>query len=397
MIGVGGMDIGPRERELMNQVLDSGQITGGPILTKFENEFARRHERNHGIMVNSGTSALQIALAALMEHDDWDVGDEVIVPALTFVASSNMILEVGLTPRFVDVEPDTYNIDPQKIEDAINPRTKAIMVVHLFGLPCDMELVLRIARQYNLRVIEDSCEAMGVTYEGHPVGSFGDIACFSTYAAHIISTGVGGLALCDNPQLYAIMRSLANHGRDPNFLGYSDSRSVNPAKYNGGSTLSGIIDRRFRFPRFGWSHRPTQMEAALGLGQLERLDEIISKRRANAAFLSRNIESHIQRPTIPKDRGHAFMMYPIVLPDSIDRKAVMLDIELQGVETRPFFNVLRQPCYAKNGWTDRDVPVSKRLSNQGFYVGCHQNLSDTDLYAIVQAVDIAFAKNQVAA
>ena len=236
---------------------------------------------------------------------------------------------------------------------------------------------------------------MGVTYEGRPVGSFGDVACFSTYAAHIISTGVGGLAICDDPQVHKIMRSLANHGRDPEYLGFSDSRLVNPEKYNGGSTLAGIIDRRFRFPRFGWSHRATQMEAALGLGQLERLDEIISRRRANAAFLSRNIESQqVQLPTIPKDRGHAFMMYPIVLHPSVDRKAVMLDIEQQGVETRPFFNILRQPCYVKSGWDDRDVPVSKHLSAQGFYVGCHQKLSETDLSAIVQAVDIAVARNR---
>ena len=153
MIGVGCIDIGLRERALVDQVLDSGLVTAGPILTQFETEFARRHERNHGIMVNSGTSALQIALAAVAEFDDWDMGDEVIVPALTFVASSNMVMEVGLTPRFVDVDPKTYTLDFQKIEDAINPRTRAIMVVHLFGLPCDMDPILQIAKQYNLRVI----------------------------------------------------------------------------------------------------------------------------------------------------------------------------------------------------------------------------------------------------
>lgn len=392
MIGLGCIDIGPRERGLMNGVLESGLITAGPILSKFENDFAKRHGSEYGLMVNSGTSALQIGLAAMMEAYDWERGDEVIVPALTFVASSNMIMELGLVPRFVDVDPQTFLIDPEKILDAINPHTVAIMPVHLFGLPCDMDAIMDIAAEYHLAVIEDSCEAMGVTFEGKPVGSFGDVGCFSTYAAHVISTGVGGLAVTKSEKLFALMRSFANHGRDPYFCGFSDSKTVNPAKYNGGSTLAEIIDRRFRFLRFGWSHRATQMEAALGLGQLERLDEIVSKRRANGSFLARNIDAAVLFQALPKDRGHAFMMFPIVLPEIFDRRAAMLAVEEQGVETRPFFDVLGQPCYRDLGFKSADFPVAARLSARGFYVACHQKLTDADLCQIAQAVDIGVAK-----
>ncbi|HET9130601.1 MAG TPA: DegT/DnrJ/EryC1/StrS family aminotransferase, partial [Terriglobia bacterium] len=269
------MDIRAREKELVSKVLDSGLITSGPILDQFESKFAFEHARDFGLMVNSGTDALRVALAALKEANEWTWTDEVIVPALTFIATSNIVLQNEMTPVFVDVDQNTFTIDPAKIRRAITKHTKAIIPVHLFGLPCSMDEIMDIAREHGLKVIEDSCESMKVEYRGRPVGSFGDVACFSTYAAHIISTGVGGLALTNDPELAALMRSYANHGRNPQFLGFKDSYQLNPENFESTSRHSDLITKRFSFDRIGYSSRATQMEAALGLGRLERLSDIV--------------------------------------------------------------------------------------------------------------------------
>src|SRR6266404_3962543 len=174
-IGVGGLALSELEKRLVNEVLDSNRLTYGPETKLFEREFAGRHSCRLGLYMNSGTSALQVALAACKEHYGWRDGDEVILPAVTFVATCNVIIQNGLTPVFVDIDPATFNIDPEKIEAAITPRTRAIMPVHLLGLPADMLSVMRIAREHKLAVVEDSAECMFATCNGKPVGSFGDV------------------------------------------------------------------------------------------------------------------------------------------------------------------------------------------------------------------------------
>ncbi len=402
MIGVGCVDISAKERDYVNKVLDSGLITTGPVLEKFEKDFAARHGRKHGLMVNSGTDALRIALATLREVEGWQMDDEVIVPALTFIATSNVVLQNILTPVFVDADPATFNIDPKKIEAAITECTKAIIVVHLFGLPCDMQPILAIAKKYGLKVIEDSCEAMAVNYMGRCVGGFSDIACFSTYAAHIITTGVGGLAITDNENYAQIMRSYANHGRDPFFLGFKDSVTLNPSRHTSQQEKSQIIDRRFKFDRIGYSSRVTQMEAALGLGQLERIDEIVMQRGNNFNFLASHLHGFpgIRLQEIPKNREHAAMMMPIVITDpEISRRDVMQYLEAKGVETRPFFNILKQAPYIEIfGNTEGLYPYAKELSAKGFYVACHQLLTPSDLWQIADTIKDCFrAKAKVAA
>ncbi|MFQ5614973.1 MAG: DegT/DnrJ/EryC1/StrS family aminotransferase [Anaerolineales bacterium] len=179
-IGVGGFTISERAKELVMQVLDSNRLTAGPMMSRFETLIAQSHDCKYGLMSNSGTSALHIALAALREKYGWQDGDEVLVPAITFVATANVVLYNDLKPVFVDVEPQYYDIDPAKIEAKITARTRAIMPVHIGGLPCDMDPILGIARRHNLRIVEDSAECMFVRYKGRPVGSFGDVGCFST-------------------------------------------------------------------------------------------------------------------------------------------------------------------------------------------------------------------------
>src|SRR5687768_1588968 len=180
-IGVGGLELGAPERKYLDEVIASNRLSYGPMTARFERDFAELHDCRYSVFCNSGTSALHIALAALKERHGWANGDEVIVPALTFVATSNIVLHNGMVPVFVDVERDTYNLDPRLLEEKITPRTRAIIPVHLFGLPCDMDPILEVARRHDLRVIEDSCETMFAGYKGRKVGSLGDIGCFSTY------------------------------------------------------------------------------------------------------------------------------------------------------------------------------------------------------------------------
>lgn len=401
MIGVGCMDIGHKEKEYVNRVLDSGLITAGPVLTKFESEFAAAHGCKHGLFLNSGTDALRCALAALKELNEWADGDEVIVPALTFIATSNIVLQNGMKPVFVDVDAETFNINPAEIAFRITPNTRAIIAVHLFGLPCDMRPIQAVARKFGLKIIEDSCETMGVRYRGKVVGSFGDVACFSTYAAHVITTGVGGLATTNSEPLSRLMRSYANHGRDPQFLGFRDSYLLSPEKYVDEKQKADLIASRFTFERIGYSARGTQLEAALGLAQLERLPEILDTRANNFWFLKAQFleTPGIRTQKAPDECGHAAMMFPIVLTDSsLSRTHVMKAVEAKGVETRPFFDILGQRPYRIFGAHEDVCPEAKFLSRQGFYVACHHMLGPNDLWQIVDAVKSAVgAQGKVAA
>lgn len=401
VIGVGCVDIGPKEKEYVNRVLDSGLVTAGPVLDKFETDFAAVHGCRHGLFLNSGTDALRCALAALKEANGWSDGDEVIVPALTFIATSNIVLQNAMKPVFADVDPETFNINPAEIPFRITPNTRAIIVVHLFGLPCDMRPILAAAKKYGLKIIEDSCETMGVKYRGKVVGSFGDIACFSTYAAHVITTGVGGLAITNDIELSKLMRSYANHGRDPQFLGFRDSFRLNPQKYEKEGQAADLISKRFSFQRIGYSARGTQLEAALGLAQLKRLPEILQTRSDNYFFLNVQLSETpgIRLQKTPEESGHAAMMFPIVLTNpTLSRADVMKAIEDRGVETRPFFNILGQRPYLTEGNREDLCPEAKYLSRQGFYVACHHLLDPRDLWQIADVVkDAVGAQRKVAA
>ncbi len=388
-IGVGCADISQKEKDYVNEVLDSERLSYGKFISTFEKKFAEAHGSKHAIMVNSGTSALRIAVACLKEACGWREGDEVLVPAVTFIATSNVVIDHGLKPVFVDVDSKTYNIDPSKIAEKITPKTRAIMVVHLFGQPAEIDPILEIAKKHNLKIIEDSCETMFVKYKGKPVGSFGDISCFSTYVAHLLVTGVGGLALTNNDEYAVIIKSLANHGRDNIYLHIGDDKNLDKEK------LSAVVARRFHFIRLGYSFRTTEMEGALGLGQLERKDEILAGRQKNAAYLTEHLKKHekyLQLPLHPDYIEHAFMMYPIVIKDETIKKSdLVMFLEERGVETRDMLPLLNQPIYIKLfGNLEDKYPVAKWINNNGFYIGCHQKLNKEDLDYIVQIFDEYF-------
>jgi dTDP-4-amino-4,6-dideoxygalactose transaminase len=361
------------------QVLESNRISYGPWTRRFEQEFAAAHDSTFAIFVNSGTSALSIAVACLKEVFGWKEGDEILVPALTFVATANVLIEHGLRPVFVDCDAKTYNVDPKKIEARITQRTRGIVVVHLLGLVADMDPIVKIAEKHRLRIIEDSCETMGVTYRGKKTGTFGDIACFSTYVAHLIATGVGGFAMTKNPTYAEILRSLANHGRDNIYISIDDDKDVD------GAAFEEIIRRRFRFVRRGYSFRATELEAAIGVAQLHRLPEMIKKRRENARKISaalKPLEKWIQLPWYdPKIQEHAFMMYPVVLREEsgIDKDALVQHLESLHIQTRDMLPLINQPVYADMHIREEEYPVARWVNRCGFYIGCHQGMSDNDI------------------
>ncbi len=411
-IPVGCVEIGEDEFAQVHSVLNSGWVSPGPKIAEFEQKFATLHDNQFGIMVNSGTDALRIALATLKEVNGWKDGDEVIVPALTFVATVNVILQNGLKPVFVDVDDRDFNIDISKVRAARTSRTRAIIPVHMFGRMADMYQL----ETEGLKVIEDSCETMGTRwidgfenvkgYKGDrrnkSCGSFGDIACFSTYACHLIVTGVGGIATTNDPNLAEIMRSYANHGRDPFFLGGGSYVKV-------AEDPKELIQKRFLYHRVGYSSRVSEFEAALGLAQIQRLPQILKRRAQNARMLSdlltqvwfNGIEGLLHLPpTIPVNREHAFMMYPIVIKDStIDRDEFCLYLEERGIETRPLMPLLTQPVYRDIfGDIAKNYPVSYEATTQGFYVGCHQKLQMSDLEYLADVIRHAcwhFAKDKV--
>lgn len=377
-IGIGNITIDHRAKKNVLAVLNSSRLTYGDFTRKFESEMAYLHNRRYAIFCNSGTSALMVALQVLKDKYEWGDGDEVLVPAVTFIATANVVLHNRLKPIFVDVEGEYFGIDPAKIEERISKRTRAIIPVHLFGQSCDMDQITEIAAKHRLKIVEDSCEAMFVKYHGKPVGSLGDIACYSTYATHLITTGVGGLAMTNDDDLAVRVKSYFNHGRDGIYLSIDDDDTGNP------SQLLKIVERRFSFIHLGHSLRLTEMEAALGLAQLSKWQSIIEKRQKNANYLTGHLSvwsKYLQLPKIRPDCQHAFMLYPIVVIDAkIDREDLVNFLEIAGIETRYLMPLLNQPIYKKLfGNIEDEYPVAKFLDKTGFIIGCHQDLSGEEL------------------
>lgn len=391
-VGVGGFEVTAEARQAVLDVLESGRLSYGPVTAEFESVFAHDHALKFAAFCNSGTSALQVAVQALKIIHEWDDGDEVIVPAITFVATPNVVIHNRLTPVFVDVEWGTYGIDPALIEAAITPRTRAIIPVHLFGQPCDMGPIMEIAQRHDLRVIEDSCETMYANYQGQSVGSFGDASAFSTYAAHVLVTGIGGIACSNRADVAQMMRSLINHGRDGIYIGIDDDQV-------GADALHEVVSRRFRFEEVGHSFRATEMEAALGVVQLRHASALVEKRRSIAARLTQKLGRFSEQlilPAIQNGSDHSFMMYPIVVDSSVSRDELTFYLEDHGVETRHMMPLTNQPVYERI-WPGIEArfPVAREINNRGFYIGSHPAMTDEDVDYIAAVVERFFADRGV--
>ena len=388
-IGVGDLRITKEDKDMVNKVLDSNRLSYGPVTKAFEQEFAKIHDSKFAIFTNSGTSSLHIALAALKEKYNWQDGDEVIVPSVTFIATSNIVLHNNMKPIFVDVEENTFNIDPSKIEAAITDKTRAIIPVHLLGLPASMNQIMQIAKKHNLKIIEDSAETMFAKYNGKTVGSFGDIACFSTYVAHYLVTGVGGLNTTSDPDLAIRLRSLMNHGRDSIYINIDDDQTDDPQK------LKEIIEKRFSFVTLGHSFRATELEAALGLSQLGRKDSIMSRRKEIASLYLNglsDLNEYLRFQETPSDRENVYMLFGIVCQSDYKRDLVNF-LEENHIETRDMLPLLNQPIYKKKfGDIESKYPVAKMLNNHAFYIGCHQYLTDDDIKYVISKFHEFFRK-----
>lgn len=379
-VGIGTADIRHEDIVRVNRVLSSGRLSAGPMMAEFEAAFASGHGVRHASMCNSGTGALQLALQALKERYGWGPGAEVIVPAMTFVATVNAVLFNGLTPVLVDIDPVTFTIDPIRLEEAVTPATVAVMPVHLFGQPADMTSIMAVCGRHGLRVVEDSAEAAFVRHRGRFVGSFGDFGCFSTYMAHIVTTGVGGVALSDDPEDALRFRSLMNHGRNPAYLQIDDDEGLSD------EDLLKVVWSRYDFVSIGQSFRVTELEAALGIGQIARIAENLTARRLVAAELSSAL-SHddLQLPVIAEGNEHAFMMFPLVCRRPGIRDRLVVALERGGVETRFLLPILGQPCYrGVLEYPTGRFPVAEHALENGFYIGSHQHMTAADIEHVAE-------------
>lgn len=389
-IGVGCAYVSDIEKKYVNEALDASRLSQGKMVHNFEKKFAELHEQKYGIACNSGTSALHVGIEVLKEIYGCHLGEksEVLVPAITFIATSNAVMHAGLKPVFVDVDSLTYNMDPEKIEEKITENTIGIIPVHTFGQPCDMDPIMSVAKKHNLWVMEDCAEAHFATYKGKKIGSFGDISAFSTYVAHTITTGIGGVITTNSKDMMEISRSLIAHGRacTCEVCLASDPRKVCPLR------MQTQMDKRFMMVRLGYSYRVGELEGAIGLGQLENKDIIMGTRKRNAAYLNKHLNDvtdFLQLPYAPEYVDHSYMMYPIVVKKNapFTRDDLTHYLEKQNIETRPMLPLLNQPIYINLfGDIEKDYPVAEWIDRNGFYVGCHHGLKQEQLDVIISSV-----------
>ena len=334
------------EQKYLAECITTGWISSeGPFVKRFESEFAARVDRKYGIAVSNGSGALDIAIAAL----GIGRGDEVILPTFTIISCATAIVRAGATPVVVDADPVTWNMDIRQIETKITPRTKAIMVVHIYGLPVDMDEISRLAAKYGLLVIEDAAEMHGQTDRDRPCGSFGDLSTFSFYANKHITTGEGGMLVTDDPEIAERCRSLRNLCFEP--------------------------QQRFVHQELGWNLRMSNLHAAVGVAQLERLDEFVARKRAMGRRYTELLADipGIELPLAQTDYAeNIYWVYGIVLRAEVpfDAKVVMQKLAIEQIGTRPFFWCMHeQPIFAKMGlFAGVSCPVAERLARRGFYL-----------------------------
>ena len=389
-VPVGDFTTTDKIREYINDVLESGQISYGKYSRRFEQEFAALHGCKYAILSNSGTSALQVALQAMKEIHGWPDGSQVIAPATTFIASANIVRHCRMRPVFVDVSPFTYNMDMEQVKPLISKDVKAVIPVHLLGQPANVTRLKEIikASGFDIKIIEDSCECMFATHHGAPVGSLGDIGCFSTYNAHIMTTGVGGLSTTNNPEYAAKMRSLVNHGLQLDQLNPDENFSPRP-----------IAGRHFKFDTYGHSYRITEFEAALGVAQLENWECIVEKRNANAARYRERLDAlnkqslvetfHYQE--LEQGNTHVYMMFGMALRGYMDKAPLTRFLNSKGIETRDVPSCLNHPIYS---WVEPySFPVSDWLDRCGFYVGCGTSITESDVDYVCDTLEEFIKEN----
>ena len=352
------------EKKYLSECIESGWISSeGPFIKRFEEAFAAQVRRKHGIAVSNGTTALDAAIDAL----GIESGDEVIMPTFTIISCIGQIIRLGATPVLVDSDPITWNMDVTQIEAKITTRTKAIMAVHIYGLPADMDPILDIAKRHGLKVLEDAAEMHGQTYKGKPCGSFGDISTFSFYPNKHITTGEGGMIVINDDHIAEECRSLRNLCFQP--------------------------QHRFVHERLGWNMRMTNMQAALGVAQLERLDDFVARKKAMGQLYMELLAETpgIQLPLPVADYAeNIYWVFGMVLTDEIDFDAAeaMRRLSAKNIGSRPFFWPMHeQPVLKKMGlFAGEKYPVAERMARRGFYLPSGMALTKEQIQQSAQAL-----------
>lgn len=353
------------EKKYVNDCLDSTWISSaGKYITDFEQSFAKYIGVKHAISCSNGTVALHVPLLAL------NIGpnDEVIVPTLTYIATANAVSYVGAKKVLVDCDPTTWAIDINDLKKKITPKTKAIMVVHLYGHPADMDPIIELAREHNIHIIEDCAESIGATYKSKMTGVFGVISTFSFFGNKVITTGEGGMIVTNNDELDQKMRILKGQGMDPN--------------------------RRYWHPVVGYNYRMTNIQAAIGLAQLEQVDKFLDYRRKLAGWYNEELASLKDIITLPYEATwakHCYWMYTILVNSNQNdnRNQLMNYLANQGIETRPIFYPMHQmpPHYSELSYPNADD-----ISARGINLPTHTSLTREDVCYIANKIKDYFKK-----
>jgi perosamine synthetase len=364
--------IGQREIEYVNECLNTGWISSaGRFIELFEQRWAAYCGRKYGVAVSNGTTALQLAVDNL----ELRPGDEVILPTFTIISCASAVVWSGGVPVLVDAEPRTWCMDVRQVEQKVTPRTRAIMPVHIYGHPVDMDPLLGLAKKHRLAIIEDAAEVHGAEYlsgrtgsqqQWRRCGSFGELSCFSFYGNKLVTTGEGGMVLMDDPHLAATVQSMRNLCFQP--------------------------QRRFYHERLGYNFRLTNVQAALGLGQVERMDAIVAQKRWMGQEYTRRLKeiASLQLPVEESWARNVYWMYGVVVDEKtgLDAAKFAQRLKESGVETRPFFlGMHEQPVFHQRGlFRGERYPVADRLARQGLYLPSGMTLTETQLERVCEAV-----------
>ena len=390
-IPFGTISITNTTKKIIGEVLDSKRISSGRYVREFEKRFADLIGVKEAVAVSTGTDADALALAVLYDFGA-ERGDEIIVPALSFVATGNSVLQAGFKPVFVDIDRKTLNIDASKIESVVSEKTRAIMPVHLMGKPADMDKIKEIADRHNLYIIEDAAEAHGAKYKGKNIGTLGDMAAYSLYIAHIISTGEGGIIVTDNSDFADILRSLRSHGRacKCETCVLNTASAYCPKRFSYGDNA----DIRFIFERIGYSSKMNELEAAIGIGTLEIYHEVLNKRRNNLYYLIENFNrfspylTTIEKEPFEEIGPHAF---PVIVQEGagFTRNQLVNYLEKKGVDTRSLFSSMPTQCqgFSFLGYKLGDFPNAEYIGENGIHTGVHQDMGMDECNYFLEIID----------
>lgn len=359
MINMARPQIGDDEKKAVLEVMDSGIIAQGPRTKAFEEAFASMCTTKHAIATSSGTTALHIAMLA----NKIGAGDEVITSAFTFIASANSVIYTGGRPVFVDIDPKTFNIDADLIEAAITPKTKAILPIHLFGLPCDMEKIMAIAKKHNLLVIEDACQSHGATFKGKKVGSFGT-GTFSLYPTKNITSGEGGMITTNDDAVEEACRVIRNHG----------------------------MRKRYYHDEIGYNFRMTDMHAAIGLAQIAKLEEFNQKRQENAAFYDKNLKG-VVTPFVPEGCQHVYHQYTVRVPGG-KRDALRAYLAEHEIGSEVYYPVPihKQGFYQTEYGYHISLPETEKAASEVLSIPVHPGISAADREKVAATINEFMAK-----